>query len=460
MAGLSGARGLQVLSSVACLALAACGPPPRLAAGDRAVALYREGRVDAAARARAPLAARPGAAPSELRVDEAVAMAKRQSGALAAMNARADTADAQAEAEGASVYRDPEIRVSQLRLDQVLDGAPRLATGVRVRPPRPGEAAATEAAARAEAAVARAEARAVEVEIEAEVRWLFDDVLLIDAEIAAHEAVASARRRLADQQKAQLDASQTTAIEEAMAALSAVEAEAGAAEQRERRKVALAALLERVGLDPAAPVRLVGDPAAALERVALPAEDALIEAALRRRPEIEIAAAGLDAAAAKGDIARGQRWPWLSFLEVGYEFSPATRDPLGWTFEAGIEVPLFNLHAFGKAAAAADAEAVEARRAFAGEVQRIAQEVRDRLREVRAAEAVLESFRARALPVAERAGVEIARSLESRQIHRLDALDLDERRAASQLKLLKVARAYRTALAELRSAVGGRLDTR
>ncbi|WP_437963462.1 TolC family protein [Sorangium sp. So ce260] len=448
-----------VLSSIACLSLVACAAPAQLEGPERAVALYREARAaKAEARARGGLAAGRSAAPRELSVDDAVAMAREQSGTVAAMRAREATARAQIDAASAATYRNPEVRISQLRLDQALDREPRLAAGLRIRPPRPGEAGAAADVARAEVDVARAETRVEELELEAEVRWLFDEVLLLDAEIEALEEVAATRRRLADQERARVAVSQGTAVDEAMAALSAAVAEEDGAAPRARREVARAALLERVGLDPASPVRLVGDPVATAPLVALASEEALIEAALRNRPEVALAAAELDAAGAEGALARTLRWPWLSFIEFGYEFSPATRDPLGWTLEAGIELPLFDTHA--SEVAAADAGATAAQRTFAAEVQRVAREVRDRLREARAAGALVEEFRSRALPAVERAGVEVARALESRQIDGVRALGLEERRAAARVKLLKLVREYRTALAELRIVVGGPLDAR
>ncbi|AUX33874.1 MULTISPECIES: TolC family protein [Sorangium] len=452
-----------VWSSVACLSLAACAAPAQLEGSERAIALYREAR---AAEAQAEAQARGGAghgagrraAPGELTADEAVALAKKRSATLAMMRAREDKARARVDADAAGTYRNPEVRFSQLRLDQVLDHEPRFAAGVRIRPPRPGEAGAAADVARADVDVARAETRVSELELEAEVRWLFDDVLLLDAEIEALEAVAATRRRLADQERARVNAAQGTAVDEAMAALSAAVAEEDGAVPRARREVARAALLERVGLDPAAPVRLVGEPAASAPLVALASEEALIEAALRNRPEIALAAAEIDAAGAEGALARATRWPWLSFVELGYEFSPATRDPLGWTLEAGLELPLFDTRA--SEIAAADAGAIAAQRALAAEVQRVAREVRDRLRAARAAGVLVEEFRARALPAVERAGVEVARALDSRQIDAVRALSLEERRAAAQVKLLKLVREYRTALAELRIAVGGPVDGR
>ncbi|WP_438013615.1 TolC family protein [Sorangium sp. So ce315] len=457
MAGLSGARALPALSILAHLSLTACAAPARLEGPDRAVALYREtqaqAKAQAAARGRGDLGAGRGAAPRELTVDDAVAMAKARSATLAAASARESAARAHVAAASAGTYRNPEIRVSQVRLDQWLDRVPRLSAGVRVRPPRPGEAGATAAVARAEAAAVRAEGRIEELELEAEVRWLFDEVLLFDAEIEALEAVAAMRRRLADEQRALASARNGTALDEAMAALSAAVATEESAEPRARREAVRAALLERVGIDPAAPVRLVGAPLGSAPLVALLPEDALIETALRSRPEIALAAAQLDAADAEGSIARGQRWPWLSFIEVGYEFSPATRDPLGWTIEAGLELPLFDTHSSAVEAAAADAVAAE--RALAAEVQRIAREVRDRLRDVRAAAKLVEEFTARTLPAADRVEAEVARALDTRQINVMEALDLDRRRADARVKLLRLVRDYRTALAELRIAVGG-----
>jgi outer membrane protein, heavy metal efflux system len=437
---------------IASAALSACAAPPRISAGDHAIALYRERW----ARPPGSDAKRPDSAgvPRTLSADEAVALAKRKSARLAELSAHVETAAA--ETLATDVYPNPEVRISQLRLDQLIDGSPRLEAAVRLSPARPGEIAAEVAEARAAEAEARAEARVGEIELESEIRWMFDDVRLLDAEIEALDAVAATRRRLAEQLRVRVEGALSTAVEEAAAALSAAEAEGDSAEQRARRATALAALLERLGIEAGAPVRLVGEPVTEWPLADLPTEEALVESALRSRPEIELAEARLAEADARGSLARGKRWPWFSFVQLGYEFSPATRTGLGWTFQAGIELPIFDTGRRG--VLLSDAARAAAQRAFAAAVERVARDARDRLREARAAAVLVGEFRERALPAAARAAAESARALESRQIDVIRALAIDQRSVAAQVRYLRLLRTYRTAVAELRLVTSGRIE--
>ncbi|MCC6554513.1 MAG: TolC family protein [Polyangiaceae bacterium] len=421
---------------------------------ERAIEIWRASRGHAAPSepaARAARAARRAPAPATLTADEAVAMARERSALLADLEARAYLAAAEAEAEDR--YENPELRISQLRMDQVRNGEPQVRTAIRVRPSRPGEVGASVAEARAAEAVARAEARVEALSLEADVRWLFDDVLLLDAEIAAAEGVAASRGALADRMQARLEAAEATALDEASAALAAAAAEEDRVELRERRKVALATLLDHAGIDPAAPVKLVGEPPSAWPPAELPSEDVLVEAALRNRPEIEIAAARIDGADARGEAERAKRWPWFTFVELGYELAPGIDQGLGWTFQTGIELPIFDTNRGG--VAAADAARAEAKRALTAEVERVAREVRGRLREARAAAALVTEMRSRALPAAERAASAARRALEGRDVDSIRALTVDERRQVLDLKLLRLIRVYREAVSELRRAVGG-----
>jgi len=257
-----------------------------------------------------------------------------------------------------------------------------------------------------------------------------------------------------------LEGAEATSIDEAMAELAAVEAEANSAFLRARRSEVLGALLDRLGFAPDSSVEVLGEPPLAWPPPALAPEAALVEAALRRRPEVEVAAARINAADARAFAERGKRWPWFSFLELGYEFAPSTVAPsptsgLGWTFQAGVELPIFDTNRAGVEASRAARSAAE--RALSAEVEKVAREVRARLREVQAAAALVTEFRARALPAAERAGSASARALEGRNVDVIRALSVDERRVLVQVRLLGLLRRYREAVAALRLAVGGRL---
>lgn len=437
-----------------CAALSGCSAPPRPAASDRAIALYREGRASAGPPA--PGRAGPGAssaAPLAMTVEDAVAWARDHSAELAAQSARAEAAAAQVDAE--DHFDNPELRITNVDLERILERRPRVSTALRFPVTRPGEVDANVAAARVDEAKALAEAREVEIALEADVRSLFDEVLLFDAEIEAADAVAEARRSLATWMKGQLAAARTTAVDEAMTELTAVDAEQDGVDLRAQRSAALAALLSRMGLDPAVPVRLIGAPKGAWPPPELPTEAEAVELALKRRPEIELAAAQGDAADAALHAERAARWPWLSFVEVGYEFRPESVLGRAWTFGLGVELPVFDTHR--AAAVAADTARKAEQRALGAAVELVTREVRTSLSEAQATRALVTELRRRMTPAAERAGAEAQRAIEGRNVDVGRALEVDERRVRLELRLMRFVRRYWTAVGELRHAVGGRL---
>lgn len=442
------------------LALVGCASPLQTTGGDRAVALYREslrasGAASAASGADAPPPAPPvaGPAPASLTPDEAVALAKANSARLAAVKARADAAAAMVAVENR--LPNPELRVAQLQLDQLLSGEAQERTSLRVSVPRPGEIEANVAIARAEAAEVRAELHAEEAAIEADIRWAFDDVVLFEAQLAALESVTTARKAVAERLQTRLEAAAATALEEAMAAMSAVDAEQNRAELAAELASARAALLVQLGLDPAAPVRFVGAPLSAWPPPPLPGEKALVEAALLRRPEIQIAASRIDASDARASLERAKQWPWFSFIELGYQVGPGIPAGLGWTLQAGVEVPILDTNRNG--VAAADAARTAAQKALDAEIQRIAREVGACLRAARAAATLVTDLRARSLPATERAASAVQSALAGHDVDVVRALTVDERRVVLEMRVLDAVRRYRVAVAELRRAAGGKL---
>jgi len=291
--------------------------------------------------------------------------------------------------------------------------------------------------------------------VEAEARWAFENVLLFDAEIEAANVEAETGKELAAAVKTRVERSQATRMDEALTLLAREESSQETAELRAEREIALGALLDLIGLPASTQVRLVGPPLDPAHLPELPGEEALVEAALTARPELEVAAARMDAAAAGAYIERAKRWPWVSFVQLGYDFEPSVRDGLGWTFGAGVEVPLFSLNS--GSVARADAETTEARRGFEGGVARVAREVRDRLREARAARDLVRSFKESAVPAADRASSEEKAALDAGQSDLMRLAMVEERRGGVRRQRLKLLRRYHEAMAALRTAVGGRI---
>lgn len=432
------------------LGLFGCYSPLQGSAPDRAIAYYHDAHSTAGLSEGEGHAARKPA-PSSLGIEDAVRLAKENSPRLAELTARAEAAKFAADAKDRS--RNPELRISQVNGSEIANGKPVVRPSLRFFPTRPGEVGAEVAEARASETAARAALEAETRAVEADVRWLFEDVLLLDAEIAAVNAVAEARRALASRMKERLEAAVATAVDETLAELAAVEAEQDGAELAAKRAAALGRLLDAVGVDANASVKIVGEAKTTWPPGKLPSERALVEEALRHDARVAEVSAKMDAAGARISIEKGKRYPWLTFLDLGYEFGPKTTPGLGFTLQAGVDLPIFDTNRNGVRAseAALDAET----RALAAEVERVIRDVREKLREAKAAEDLVTAYRAHAIPVAERAAEASKQALEGRGIDILRALVVDERRVLVELRLLRIQRRYRVAVAELRRVVGG-----
>lgn len=446
-------RGLFL--ALGALTLTGCIPQARSNSSDEAIRLYREQMRRTGARAADGAGAdgAPVVVPEKLTAEEAVTLAKTHSQKLAALAAKADSAKALVGVAGR--LPNPEVQFQNMRLDQFLSGNPKERTSIRMPIPRPGEIDARVAAAQADEADARAQFRAEELAIEAEVRWLFDDVMLLDAQIEAADAVVAAREAVATAMKARLDNAQATALDEAMAAVTAAEAVEDRVELAARRSAARAALFVQLGLPADAEVRVVGDPPDKWPPPAIPDNRALVETALKRRPEIEIAAARIDATGARTFAERAKRWPWFTFLELGYEVGPGIPAGTSITFQGGIELPILDTNRQGVLAAESAESA--AKLGFAAEVQRISREVEARAQAVRVAEAQVTEMKKRVLPATERAGAAIKKALAAHDIDVVLALMVDVRRVRVELQYLDAIRRYRAAVADLRRSIGGPL---
>ncbi len=162
-----------------------------------------------------------------------------------------------------------------------------------------------------------------------------------------------------------------------------------------------------MGLDPSVPVRLIGAPKGAWPPRSCPRRRRPSSSRSSRRPEIELAAAQGDAADATLHAERAARWPWLSFVEVGYEFRPESVLGRAWTFGLGIELPVFDTHR--AATVAADTARKAEQRALGAAVELVTREVRTSLSEAQATRALVTELRRRMTPAAERAGAEAQR---------------------------------------------------
>ncbi len=387
-------------------------------------------------------------------VDVAIRLAKANSPRLAELAAH--TTVAEAGIEKAGQRSNPEIRATNVQAARAIDRGEDLRVVPRLRftPERPGEIDAKEAEARAASRAAQAEEREEEDAIEAEIRWYFDDIVLLDAEIDAYQRMATTGRRLAIQARDQLANAMARGVDASVAELAAIEADARVAERRARRSLVAASLGERLGLGATNDLALVGDPTT-WPPPSLPTEEMLVETALKRSPRVSGAAARIDETAARVDREKTQRWPWFKFVEVGYELERSTTNVPLWTVGAGIELPIFSANAGG--IHQAQAARTDAKLHLVAEVDGIARDVRARARDANAAALLVSDFRKVALPALENAKAETAKALDSATIDTTRALLIEERQMRVEVELLRLVRHHRVAIDALRRTIGGPL---
>lgn len=425
------------------LSLAACYQGSRTAAPDRALELYRASMP----------ADPPPLKTNRLTLDDAIRRATGASAKLAAV--RAQAAQAQARVGDAGRVHNPELRVSDVRADEIARDEPKAKVRLRFRPPRPLENGALTAEAEAEARAAESAITTEEDCIEARIIELFARIHAVEAEMATRQRVASLEQDLASRLASRVAQSESTALDQAMAELKAEDAGADVGDARAERLNLLGELGDAIGATVPESTTIEGGSLITTAPVQLPTERELVEQTLRRAPSLSAAASRIDAATARGDAERAKQWPWFTFLDVGYVFEPtAPGSPEGrnWLFGGGIDLPVFDWNQGG--VDAADAAQVEAEREFDAEVQKVVREVRGKLRDVNTAADALRRFRTGPIQAAAHAGEEVGRALQAGRMDDVAALAARSKQAAVQLAELKLLRRYLVALGELEAATG------
>lgn len=148
----------------------------------------------------------------------------------------------------------------------------------------------------------------------------------------------------------------------------------------------------------------------------------------------------------------------MTYVDAGYLFAPGVTEGLGWSVQAGFELPLF--HTNGGAIRAAEATSKAEVGSLGAETERLSREVKTRLREARLSGSLVSELQQRARPALRSAELETARLLAGGSIDVIRALLLEERRLALEVRLLRAVRRNRLALAQLRRVVGGPLPVR
>ncbi|MEZ4448770.1 MAG: TolC family protein [Nannocystaceae bacterium] len=374
---------------------------------------------------------------------EVYALAEGRSPELAAIAAREAVANAEIRASRA--VDDPQLRLTNVRLDDAVNGPPELSLGVRVPIPRPWALQARVDAAE-QAAVAQARwTDETRFALRAEVDRLFARLDHRRADLEQALRSLAIRRSEADHLGARVERAVATRLDAAMAEVRVAEVDDEVHRLRGEITGLERALARLAGV---APGRLRIDPRA-LEAAPLDLDpEGLTELALRSRPELQGAQARSFQGAAEVRALRGEAWPWLDWTQLAVRTGGASgQSSLG--FGVAVGLPIFGrtqarvrvararqrqreLEEAASIAAVVDevAAAIEAARTTASRVRALEEGLLPRVEvALREAEAALA---AGALDPLE-ADAALAREVAARRVH-LAAL-LDHREAVIDLEV-------------------------
>lgn len=398
----------------------------------------------------APAGRAPDATPCPTHLGEAE-VARLARDASAEVQARLAEARALEGLAEVSLADAPELRLSELRLDRLLAGPARAELALRVPIERPGTLDARADAVRHAAAMARAEADEVGREVArdarlAHARWVVASERVTQAEQAVALAEAGRARLAEARRRGEADETELLAAELAQTA-----AQGDLALARSEVTRWWAALAARVGFTPGC-TPSPNAPDWVAEARSLTETPELEALALSRRPALGRLAAELARAEARAHEARAATWPWLAWVQVGYEVvSPAAADT--WGFALSLEVPVGTWDGAGIEAAEAEQRGLE--RAARATVDEVAREVTAARDEVEGQLGVLEQLEALAPPALLRARLEPLRTAARTGQADPDAvMDLERDLLRLERRKLDARLALAEALVRLRAALG------
>lgn len=387
-----------------------------------------------------------------LTLADALQRAKAENAEVAARKAQLEAL--RAEVEASAAIDNPELRVGQLRLDRLTHDDAEVEVKLRVKPPRPIENDARRAEAEAEARAAEAELAAAEVAAVARARVAYYEAASADRVIAAARRLdALAEKRSAIVLRG-LSESRVTQLEVALANVD----RAGLARdlrslEREKAR-ALSRLGDQIAADLPDDVELDAIDLEALTKLQLPEDAALVKLSMTASPDLARRAAEVDAASAKADRQRTGQVPWFSFLELGYDFSKSTVDPEGFTFGAGLSLPVFDTRS--AAIDAADAQVEARKRRLDADARALLETLREAVREVKTEQEALGVGRDELRAATKQAAEEADKALAAGRIDELSRLRTDADQARLELEDAKALRRLLLSIAEVERLTGYR----
>lgn len=432
------------------LLLAGCFHAPAYSP-QRSVATWREMQASRPAAAAEGGRADKASAPADgLTAQQAYALALANNPELAVAEAEAEVAEA--EIAAARQIENPELRLTNFRVDDAIAARPGMNLGLRAPIPRPGSVRAKVQGARLAADAAAGERDDARRQLRATIFRLYARIALLRADIEEVTKAAALRAERSKQIAARVDRAVATRVELSLAELSHAETEDEAARLRDELGRTEAELQRAIG--PGAPRSFIVDAADLRGTDVALDDDALIDQALRARPELRTGQTRVGEARAAHYLARSEAWPWFKWAQVSYYVGPgSTAQAFG--FGIALDVPLFSLNR-GEIRAAQALVRQRELEERAG-VAMVAGEVSEARARVERASARVQDIEERLLPRVEAAAREAEAALAAGALDSLAAGEVEARRVEARRMLLAAQFERRDAIIALEAAVGAPL---
>jgi len=279
---------------------------------------------------------------------QAIDLAMKQSPLLTSRDLRVEEAEALAEV--ARRWNNPELRISGMRYGTLVDpGLDRrtypdhpfaeTSVGLRWSPPELGQRGTRISEARVRAVTANAEKDQARRDVLAMVRGLHATVVGLDAQIELAKSTVAQRQRLRDLIARRLEQQAATRIEKGIADMDHLDALTDLSELELKRRRAYDSLLMQLGLPADSGAVFVSDGKDTCQPVG--DVDPLAERATSANPRARVVEAEIQATEAE----RSRNWwaliPWPSYVQAEYELGGDAK-PGYLSFSLGVPLPLFD----------------------------------------------------------------------------------------------------------------------
>jgi outer membrane protein TolC len=430
---------------IVCISLAGavgCYSAPPLKS-DRALSLWK----DIGSRTEHEATPTPGTA--IFTVNTAITRAMKSNPELRSLRARVPLSEAKIGLAGQ--WPNPEFRLSEVDLDDLVEGEPTMEFALRFRLKAPGTIRAKEHAEELSLQQLLARIARTEHQVRVAVKRLFRKLAIVDLDIVEVILEIKVRQSHVELVKKRLDVGVSVEVDLALAALphaqSLDEKEAlllkrNVVEDRLRSLLGVV-VLPQIARGPSLDVE------GSLPDLKPPGD--LVETALRNRPELREAALRVGRARANASLAKRLQWPWPEYAQINYELRHPL-EPTRFGFAVGLNIPVFdwsgnrlNVHLADVALKRIEEDNL---------IRQVEREVQGASARVVILRKRLESLRSHLLPAATQAAKAVHRALDAGTLDPLRATIVEGHRIRARRAYLKVLAAYYDAAFDLETALG------